>query len=92
MFNTLWGFLSIAVVCGVITSWINVNGSKPAKEKLARLQVALDDVEDLQVEMEKKISDRDSIIQKLEERVRILERIVTDPRHRLDEEFRNLKS
>jgi len=90
--NTLWGFLSIAVMCGVITSWINVHGGKPSKEKLSKLQEALDDVEDMQVEMEKKVSDRDAMIQKLEERVRVLEQIVTDPRHRLDEEFRNLNS
>lgn len=86
----LWGFLSIAVVCSMISSVFIAKSGKTHKGHLSKFQEVLDDVEDHQVELEQKLVQRENKVAELEERIRVLERIVTDPKSSLEEEFRKL--
>ena len=76
MFNSLWGFLSIAVICSMVPVAIAALRGKPTKGGSAPLQQTVDDLEDFQVELEKKLDDSLAAIQKLEARIANIERRV----------------
>ena len=76
MFNSLWGFLSIAVICGSLPVMIAALNGKSPKDERRKFEELLDDMEDLQMEMEKKLDEREAATRHLEDRVRTLERMV----------------
>jgi hypothetical protein len=91
--STVWIWIPIvAILSGVATTWIRAkHGYPPYSGRYRRKHAAAE----AQAEIDKLRStaeSQDAALAKLEERVRVLERIVTDSRSRLGEEIERLRA
>ena len=76
---SFWGFLAVAVVCGCLLEGYRTyakSKSRASKKEVESLEARVANLEDAA---------------SLEDRVRTLEAIVTDPKHQLDREISGLK-
>lgn len=87
MWNSFAGVLIVCLTVGwVLTTWIRAKHGYPVEDTLGGTVDRAGPKE-----IEKKLAERDAAIAKLEERVQVLERIVTR-RGDLDEEFDRLRA
>ncbi len=90
--NNIWVLIPIvAIVCGFLTQWMRIKHGYPLRDRGARRRYSAD----LESEVDgltKKIASHEATIAKLEERVRVLERIATDASARLGEEIERLRA
>jgi hypothetical protein len=81
------------IVAWVITTWIRAKHGYPLDDgtgKLAHKSGASSD--EVAKQVAKALADRDATIAKLEERVRVLERVVTDEGTRVSNEIEKLRT
>ncbi len=84
---TLWGLLLVCMTVIVVT-WIRARhrrtAENPADGRTER--------SDLENKLDDELAARDRTIAKLEERIRVLERVVTERSAQLDDEFYRLRA
>lgn len=91
MWNSLPGLLIVCLTAGwVLTTWIRAKHGYPVEDTLGGMAHRATPKETERT-LNEQLAARDAKIAKLEERVRVLERIVTR-RSELDEEFDRLRA
>jgi hypothetical protein len=91
MWNSMPGVLIICLTIGwVLTTWIRAKHGYPVEDTLGGTTTRISPKESEKL-LNQQLAERDAKIANLEERVRVLERIVTR-RSELDEEFDRLRA
>jgi hypothetical protein len=86
-------FVALFIVGWVITTWIRARHGYPLDDGTGRLaHRSGPSSDDIAKQVAKALADRDATIAKLEERVRVLERVVTDEGARVSREIEQLRS
>ena len=89
--SDLWALFLVCMTVGwVITTWIRARHGYPVEDTWGG-RAERSDHPDLQKRLNEELARRDATIARLEERVRVLERIATDRSAALDEELERLR-
>jgi len=93
MWNSgLWGLVIVCMTVGwVVTTWIRAKHGYPLEDSLGG-HVDRAGHPDVEKKLNDELAKRDATVAKLEERIRVLERIVTDRSAKLDDEFDRLRA
>lgn len=91
--GSFWGLFMICMTIGwVVTTWIRAKHGYPVEDSLGgHVHASGGSSKDLTRKLEAELVKRDETIRKLEERVRVLERIVTDRSTTISEEIDRLR-
>lgn len=94
MTDTLIVIIAVVCVLGwVVTTWIRARNGYPVEDFFGTTaHVTGEDPETLKAFFKEEIARRDTRIEKLEARVQVLERIVTDRSTHLSEEIERLRT
>lgn len=94
MTDALIGVIVVVCVLGwVVTTWIRAKNGYPVEDMLGfKDHKSSDNPDTIKALLQAEIARRDESIAKLEQRVRVLERIVTDRSGILSEEIERLRS
>jgi hypothetical protein len=86
-------FIALFIFGWVITTWIRARHGYPLDDGAGHLaHKSGPSSDDIAQQVSKALADRDMMIAKLEERVRVLERVVTDEGARVSREIEQLRS
>ncbi len=92
MYGSAWVLIPIvAIVCGSLTQWLRIKHGYAPRDRRGRRGYTAD----LEAEVDgltRTVRSHEATIAKLEERVRVLERIATDASTRLGEEIDRLRA
>jgi hypothetical protein len=86
-------FIALFIIGWVITTWIRARHGYPLDDGTGRLaHKSGPSSDEIAQQVSKALADRDATIAKLEERVRVLERVVTDEGARVSREIEQLRT
>lgn len=88
-----WTFFMICMTIGwIVTTWIRAKHGYPIEDSLGGHLQPHGGNKDLIKRLESELAQRDETIERLDERVRVLERIVTDRSASISDEIERLRA